>query len=39
VIKNIKELWLKGKFMQITQASLAESHPHDVLITNPGKNY
>jgi len=38
-VKNIKELWLKGKFMQITQASLAESHPHDVLITNPGKNY
>jgi IMP dehydrogenase len=37
--KNIKELWQKAKFMQITQASLTESHPHDVLITNPGKNY
>jgi IMP dehydrogenase len=36
--KNIQELW-NAKFMQITQASLTESHPHDVLITNPGKNY
>jgi IMP dehydrogenase len=36
--KNIKELW-NAKFMQITQASLTESHPHDVLITNPGRNY
>ena len=36
--KSIKELW-GAKFMQITQASLMESHPHDVLITNPGKNY
>jgi IMP dehydrogenase len=37
--KTIIELWSKAKFMQITQASLTESHPHDVLITNPGKNY
>lgn len=37
--KNIKELWEKAKFIQITQASLTESHPHDVLITNPGENY
>jgi IMP dehydrogenase len=37
--KTIPELWAKAKFMQITQASLTESHPHDVLITNPGKNY
>ena len=37
--KNIMELWKKAKFIQITQASLTESHPHDVLITNPGKNY
>jgi len=37
--KNIKELWQKARFMRITQASLTESHPHDVLITNPGKNY
>lgn len=37
--KSIKDLWEKARFIQITQASLAESHPHDVLITNPGENY
>ncbi|OGH30439.1 MAG: hypothetical protein A3E40_05360 [Candidatus Levybacteria bacterium RIFCSPHIGHO2_12_FULL_37_9] len=37
--KNIAELQQKAKFIQITQASLNESHPHDVLITNPGENY
>ena len=37
--KTVKELWKKARFIQITQASLAESHPHGVLVTNPGKNY
>lgn len=37
--KNLNELSKKAKFIQITQASLMESHPHDVLITNPGENY
>src|SRR3989344_4237066 len=37
--KNILELWKKAKFIRITQASLTESHPHDIFITNPGKNY
>ncbi len=37
--KNILDLQKKAKFIQITQASLTESHPHSVLITNPGKNY
>lgn len=37
--KNIKELWRKAQFMQITQASLTESHPHDLFITNTGGNY
>ncbi len=37
--RSIKELSEKAQFIQITQASLTESHPHDVLITNPGKNY
>lgn len=37
--KNIQSLWKKVKFIQITQASLTESHPHDVLITNSGENY
>jgi len=37
--KNILELWKKAKFIQITQSSLTESHPHDIFVTNPGKNY
>ncbi|QQS43883.1 IMP dehydrogenase [Candidatus Roizmanbacteria bacterium] len=37
--KTIKEVREKGKFIQITQASLTESHPHDILVTNPGENY
>ena|SRR5258708_6190404 len=37
--KNLQELAEKAQFIQITQASLTESHPHDVLITNPGENY
>ncbi len=37
--RNMEELWQKAKFIQITQASLTESHPHDVLITNAGENY
>lgn len=37
--RNLIELAEKAQFIQITQASLTESHPHDVLITNPGENY
>lgn len=37
--KTIQELWKKARFIQITHASLTESHPHDILVTNPGKNY
>jgi len=37
--KTITELWEKASFIQITQASLTESHPHDVLITDAGENY
>lgn len=37
--KNLAELVQKAHFIRITQASLAESHPHDVLITNAGENY
>ncbi|MBU2632476.1 IMP dehydrogenase [Patescibacteria group bacterium] len=36
--KSINELW-NSKFIQITQASLTESHPHSILVTNGGKNY
>ena len=37
--RTIPELWQTAQFMQITQASLTESHPHDLFITNPGENY
>lgn len=37
--KTIEELWDKARFVQITQASLTESHPHDLFITNSGENY
>lgn len=37
--KDLRELAKNAKFTQITQASLTESHPHDVLITNGGQNY
>jgi IMP dehydrogenase len=36
---SINELWETAEFIQITQASLGESHPHDLFITNPGDNY
>ncbi len=38
-LKNIKELQNKARFLQISQASLSESHPHDLLINNAGENY
>lgn len=37
--KTILELQTKTQFLQITQASLTESHPHDILVTNAGDNY
>jgi len=36
---TIPELQTKAKFMQITSASLKESHPHDVVITKEAPNY
>lgn len=36
---TIEELREQGKFIRITQASLVESHPHDILVTNGGENY
>jgi len=38
-VKNIKELQEETKFIQITSASLRESHPHDVIITKEAPNY
>jgi len=37
--RTIPELWQTAQFMRITQASLTESHPHDLFITNAGDNY
>ena len=37
--KTIAQLQEEGIFTQITHASLTESHPHDIFITNPGENY
>ena len=37
--RTITEMQKKAKFIQITQASLTESHPHDILVTNAGKSY
>ena len=36
---TIEELKIKGKFVKITGAGLAESHPHDVIITKESPNY
>ncbi len=36
---NIKELKEKTQFVKISNASLKESHPHDVIITNEAPNY
>ena len=37
--RNIDELKDKAKFVQITNASLKESHAHDVIITEESPNY
>lgn len=37
--KNLIELVEKAQFIQITAASLKESHPHDVMITKEAPNY
>ncbi len=37
--KNIKDLQKKAEFVNITNAGLRESHPHDVTITKEPPNY
>lgn len=37
--RTIEELKTKARFVKITQASLKESHPHDVIITKESPNY
>ena len=36
---SIKALHEQGQFIRITAASMAESHPHDVVITKEAPNY
>ncbi|HZC71890.1 MAG TPA: IMP dehydrogenase [Jatrophihabitans sp.] len=37
--RNISELQERGRFIRITQASLKESHPHDIQMTAEAPNY
>ena len=37
--KNIQEMHEKARFIQISTASLHESHPHDIQITRESPNY
>jgi len=37
--RTIPELWETAQFTRITQASLSESHPHDLFVTDGGGNY
>jgi IMP dehydrogenase len=37
--RSITELQEKGQFVRITQASLQESHPHDIEMTAEAPNY
>jgi IMP dehydrogenase len=36
---TITDLWQKAKFVRITNSGLAESHPHDVVVTKEAPNY
>jgi IMP dehydrogenase len=37
--RNIEELRTKARFIMVTGASVQESHPHDILITQEAPNY
>ena len=37
--RTIEELQARARFIKITQASLKESHVHDVVITKEAPNY
>lgn len=37
--ENIKQLWDVAAFQSITSASLSESHPHDLFVTDAGNGY
>lgn len=37
--KTVDELWQTAVLQRITNASLSESHPHDLFVTNAGNSY
>ena len=37
--KTLPEFFKKARFIKITSAGFIESHPHSILIEDPGKNY
>jgi IMP dehydrogenase len=37
--RNIEELRTKAHFLMVSGASVQESHPHDILITQEAPNY
>jgi IMP dehydrogenase len=37
--KTIEELRTRAKFVRVSGAGVAESHPHDILITRESPNY
>jgi IMP dehydrogenase len=37
--RNLGEFHAKARFIRITPASMSESHPHDIIVTDAGKNY
>jgi IMP dehydrogenase len=37
--KTLPELRTKARFIQVTGASVQESHPHDIAITQESPNY
>jgi IMP dehydrogenase len=36
---SIADLWQKAKMVRISNSGLAESHPHDIVITKEAPNY
>jgi IMP dehydrogenase len=37
--RTIEELRTKTRFMRVSRASVVESHPHDIAITQEAPNY
>lgn len=37
--KNLSEFFTKARFIRISNAGLIESHPHSIIVENPGDNY